>query len=116
MIKLFIWCTGHKSLPTLSMLHNREMTVETFVPDVIMLKRPSSTTYETVLGLSGFRERALGFAVSAFFTQSDELAWIKQGFSGPSPSFFLAALWVYWRARNRECLGNEIVKHFHLVF
>ncbi|KAK2409374.1 hypothetical protein QL285_044804 [Trifolium repens] len=105
-IKLLIWLTCHNSVPTLALLHHRNMAPSSACPRCGHHKEtflhcakdcPSSSTIW----------HHMGFTADDFFAASTVHDWLKENYFRPRSYFFLASLWWIWRLRNLMCLNNE---------
>ena len=104
--KLLIWLICHNAVPTLSLMHHRNMA-------------PSATCSrcgeedETVLhclrdcSFSKSIWTNLGFSDQIFFTEGNAQNWLRNHTLGQRYSVFFAGIWWSWRHMNLMCLSHE---------
>ncbi|GAU20604.1 hypothetical protein TSUD_33400 [Trifolium subterraneum] len=105
-LKFLFWLSCHDAVPTLSMLHHRNIAscpictrcgqqIETFLHCVrdCIFSRPVWIR--------------LGFTSRIFFDITSVHDWLKSAYFRPHRFVFMAGVWWLWRHRNLMCLSNE---------
>jgi ribonuclease HI len=113
-IKFLIWCACHHSIPTMYMLHHRNMTSSSICPRCLN----NAETVIHCLRDCVFAQRiweALGYSNISFFNFNNLESWIKINSNAPNANLFLAGLWWNWRARNIVCVGNESIHMYQVL-
>jgi len=112
--KFFIWLACHNSLPTLSLLHHRQIAASAtcsrcgdFEETIFHCIRDCS--FSSVIW------HHIGFSDPSFFAVSDMEDWIKNGLNSNQGSLFAAGLWWIWRSRNAQCFNNETISLHRLA-
>jgi len=104
--KFLIWLAIHDVVPTLSLMHHRNIVVsaicgrcndqeESFLHCIRDCKFSKPVWQQ--FGLSDIQ----------FFAINCAHEWIKGNAKGPRAYIFLACLWWIWRHRNNMCLNND---------
>jgi ribonuclease HI len=104
--KFFIWLAIHEAVPTLSLLHHRNIAPsatcercgevdESFMHCVRDCKF-SKTIWQK-----------FGFSDSNFYLTSSPQEWLKDNSKGPRSSIFFACLWWSWLHRNHMCFNSD---------
>jgi len=104
--KFFIKIACQNGVPTLSLLHHRNIT---HLPTCAPCSEEDETFLHCVrdchFSISIWQK--IGFTNNDFITSNSAYDWIKLGSFGPRSNTFLAGLWWVWRHRNLMCLNNE---------
>ena len=112
--KFFIWLACHNSIPTLSLLHHRNIA-------------PSATCTrcgdfdETVFHcihdcrFSKHIWQHLGFSDSSFFLADSVRNWILDELNGLRAILLAASMWWVWRYCNSMCLNTKTIHHSRLM-
>jgi len=112
--KLLIWLVCHNAIPTLSLLHHRQMA-----PSATCLR--CGEDEESILHclrdcrFSSQSWLQLGFADNGFFNEGTAHNWIKTHATRALSSLFLAGLWWTWRHHNSMCLSNDSWSLPHII-
>lgn len=104
--KFLIWLACQDAVPTLSLLHHRNITPS---PTCARCREEDETFLHCVRDchFSRIIWQRLGFTSNDFVTAALAYDWIKFGLSGTHSNTFIAGLWWVWRHRNSMCLSNE---------
>lgn len=104
--KFLIWLTCQNVVPTLSLLHHRNITPS---PTCARCREEDETFLHCVRDcrFSRIIWQRIGFSCNGFVTAASAYDWIKFGLSGSHSNTFLAGLWWVWRHCNLMCLSNE---------
>jgi len=90
-IKFFIWCVCHQSIPTLSMLHKRNMSQSVCCSRCLLYEE---TIFHCLRDCSTSKKvwHGLGFMDINFFSNLNLQDWIRTNSTSPSMCLFLAGL------------------------
>jgi hypothetical protein len=104
--KFLIWLACHKAVPTLSLLHHRNIASSSICS---RCEEYEETLFHCFRDCSFSRAIwiRLGFNDPAFFAADCVADWLKEQTQGPQAITFSAGLWWTWRCRNSQCLSNE---------
>ncbi|PNY14401.1 ribonuclease H [Trifolium pratense] len=105
-IKFLFWLACHDAVPTLSVLHHRNIVsspicsrcgelIETFLHCIRDCRYSRSIWFH------------IGLTSSSFHGISSVHDWLKHNYFSPHRSIFMAGVWWSWRHRNLMCLNNE---------
>jgi len=105
-LKLLVWLASHNAVPTLSLLHHRNIAHSAVCArcgeqEETILHCLRDCRFSSGIWLN------LGFTDQTFFSESDAHSWIKRNVVGNHPSTFLSGLWWTWQHRNLMCLSHE---------
>ena len=112
--KFFIWLACQNSIPTLSLLHHRNIA-----PSATCTR--CSDFDETVFHcirdcrFSKHIWQHLGFSDSSFFSADSVRNWILDELNGSRAILFAAGLWWVWRYCNSMCLNTKTIHHSRLM-
>lgn len=112
--KFFIWLACHNSLPTLSLLHHRQIAASA---NCLCCGDFDETIFHCIrdCSFSSVIWHHIGFSDNSFFAATCIEDWIKNGLNGNKGSLFAAGLWWIWRSRNAKCFNNETISLHRLV-
>jgi len=107
-IKFFIWLMCHNSIPTLSLLHHRNITPSATCPRCGDFEE---TMFHCICDCRFSRTiwQHIGFTDNSFYFSSSVEEWIKEGLKENLTNLFATSLWWIWRNRNASCLNNETI-------
>ncbi|CAJ2665276.1 unnamed protein product [Trifolium pratense] len=112
--KFLIWCACHHSIPTMYMLHHRNMTSSSICT---RCSNNEETVIHCLRDCTTARRiwEALGYSNISFFSSNNLESWLKIHSYGPAANLFLAGLWWNWRARNIVCVRNEPIHMYQIL-
>ena len=104
--KLLVWLTCHNVVPTLSLLHHRNMAASATcsrcgLEDETLLHCLRDCNHSKNIWLN------YGFTDPDFFSEGTALNWIKKHATSSRSPTFMASLWWTWRHINQMCLSAE---------
>jgi ribonuclease HI len=103
--KFLIWLACHNAVPTLTLLHHRNM-----INSAICSRcgDQEETLFHCLRDckFSAAIWRKIGFFSLHFFSATSIADWLREGVNCPRSAAFLAGLWWIWRHWNSMCLGN----------
>jgi len=111
--KFLIWLACHNVVPTLSLLHHRNM-VNSAICSRCAAHEESLFHCLRDCNFSIAIWNNIGFSSQAFFSSISMTEWLREGSSCPRSAIFLAGLWWIWRHRNNMCLNNTTLSEFQL--
>lgn len=113
--KFLICLACHNVVPTLSLLHHRNITQSSICT---RCGDHDESFFHCVcepwLQFSTVIWHKIGFSTPEFFSPTCAKEWIRNGTKGPRCYIFLVGLWWVWRHRNLMCLNNKTCSLFRL--
>jgi len=111
--KFLIWLACHNVVPTLALLHHRNMANSATcsrcgVHEETLFHCMRDCNFSIVIW------NRIGFSSQLFFSSNSVSDWLREGSICSRSTIFLAGLWWIWRHRNNMCLGNVTMSEFHL--
>ncbi|GAU18899.1 hypothetical protein TSUD_228890 [Trifolium subterraneum] len=105
-LKILFWLACHEAVPTLAMLHHRNIASSPICP---RCSNHNETFLHCVRDCIHSKTvwDQLGFTNSSFFDSTMAHEWLKHSYFSPRRLLFLAGVWWIWRHRNNMCLGDE---------
>jgi hypothetical protein len=111
--KFLIWLACHNAVPTLSLLHHRNM-VNSAICSRCGVHEETLFHCLRDCNFSAAIWNKIGFSYQHFFSSISMSDWSREGSSCTRSTVFLAGLWWIWWHRNNMCLGNTTMSEFQL--
>jgi len=108
--KFLIWLACHNSVPTLTLLHHRNMVNSSICggQEETLFHCMRDCKFSAVIW------RKIGFSSLQFFSANSMVTWLKDGANCSRSTEFLTGLWWLWRHRNNMCLENQTMSDTYL--